>query len=109
MADTLGLHVAPDGITAVRLDAVEETPAAVIELGADGPAAVCAVAQDDGGGVVVGAAALDADGPTVTDPLERAAAGKIGALGAVINYVVGRAAMAGGTAPRRLAVVVPDD
>ncbi|MEZ5244992.1 MAG: hypothetical protein R2707_07845 [Acidimicrobiales bacterium] len=109
MADTLGLHVSPDGITAVRVDAVAGTPATVIQLGADGPAAVCAVAQDDGGAVVVGAAAAAASGPTVTDPLERAADGRVGALAAVINHVVGRAAMAAGTAPRRVAVVVPDD
>ncbi|MEQ8840263.1 MAG: hypothetical protein RIB98_04730 [Acidimicrobiales bacterium] len=109
MADTLGIHITPEGITAVRLDAVAGNPATVVQLGADGPAAVCAVAQDDGGAVLVGAAALTAPGPAVTDPLERAAAGKIGALGAVINHVVGRAAAAGGAAPRRLAIVVPDD
>lgn len=109
MSDTLGLHVASEGITAVRLDAVAATPPTVIQLGTDGPAAVCAVAQDDGGGVVVGEAAAAAAGPTVTDPLERAGAGRVGALAAVINHVIGRATTATGTAPRRLAVVVPDD
>jgi len=109
MSDTLGLHISADGITAVRVDAVAGTTPVIVSLGADGPAAVCAVAQDDGGAVLVGQAALGASGPTVTDPLERAGAGRVGALGAVINHVVGRAAMAGGTAPRRLAIVVPDD
>jgi len=109
MADTLGLHISPDGITAVRLDAVAVTSAEIVPLGVDGPAVASAVAQDEGGGVVVGEAALRATGPIVTDPLERAGAGQVGALGAVINHVVGRAAMAAGTRPRRLAVVVPDD
>ncbi len=109
MADTLGLHVSTEGITAVRLDAVAGAAPAVVSLGADGPAAVCAVAQDEGGAVLVGEAALRAPGPAVTDPLERAGAGRIGALAAVINHVIGRAATATGSAPRRIAVVVPDD
>jgi hypothetical protein len=101
--------VSPDGITAVRLDAAAETPPIVIQLGTDGPAAVCAVAEDDGGAIVVGEAAAAASGQAVTDPLERAAAGRVGALSAVINHVVGRTAAATGSAPRRLAIVVPDD
>lgn len=109
MADTLGLHIAAEGITAVRLDASTSDAPVVVYLGVDGPAAACLVAQDDGGAVLVGDAARQASGPIVDDPLERAAAGRIGALGAVINHVVGRAAMAGGSAPTRLAVVVPDD
>lgn len=109
MADTLGLHIAPDGITAVRLDAVAGTPATTIVLGDDGPAAATIVAQDESGAVLVGDAAQGADGPTVTDPLERAAAGRIGALATIINHVVGRATTAGGSAPTRVAVVVPDD
>jgi hypothetical protein len=109
MADTLGLHVAPEGITAVQLDAVQGTAPVVIGLGDDGPATACLVAQGEGGAVLVGEAARGADGPAVTDPLGRAAGGRIGALGAVINHVVGRAATATGSAARRLAVVVPDD
>jgi hypothetical protein len=109
MADTLGLHIAAEGITAVRLDTDTSDAPVVVLLGVDGPAAACLVAQDDGGAVLVGDAARRASGPVVDDPMERAAAGRIGALSAVINHVVGRAAMAGGSAPTCLAVVVPDD
>jgi hypothetical protein len=110
MADTLGLQLSADGIAAARVDATTSTPPVTVPLGAAGPVAVCAVAQDDSGAVVVGEAALALSGSAVvTDPLERAAGGQIGALAAVINHVVGRAAMVTGTAPRRLAVVVPDD
>ncbi|MEM7142014.1 MAG: hypothetical protein AAF548_13390 [Actinomycetota bacterium] len=109
MADTLGLHISADGIAAVRLDAVAGTAPDVVQLGADSPVAPTLVVRDDGGAVRVGTAAVGVDGPSVTDPLERAAAGQVGALAAVINHVVGRAAMAGGAAPARLAVVVPDD
>lgn len=113
MADTLGLQLSADGIAAARVDATTSTPPVTVPLGASGPVAVCAVAQDDSGAIVVGEAALALRGPAVdpvvTDPLERAAAGQIGALAAVINHVVGRAATVTGTAPRRLAVVVPDD
>jgi hypothetical protein len=109
MADTLGIHIAPEGITAVRLDAVAGTDPVVITLGESGPSVASVVARSDSGAVIVGDAARDEEGPTVTDPLERAAAGRIGALAAVINHVVGRAVLADGTPPRRVAIVIPDD
>lgn len=108
MTDTLGLHVAADGITAVRVDASSDADPVVVPLGIDGPAAACLIAQDEGGGVRVGEAARNAPGTLISDPVERAVAGKIGALAAVINHVVGRAAL-GGSSPTRLAIVVPDD
>ncbi len=109
MTDTLGVHVDEAGITAVRHDASDGGPPQVIQLGESGPAAACAVAQGEGGAVLVGEAALRAEGPRITDPLGRAGAGRIGALVAVLNHVVGRATTATGSAPERLAVVVPDD
>ena len=118
MADTLGLHIAEGsgadtagrGISAVRLDAVAGAEPLVIGLGQSGPVAACVVTQDDDGAVLVGdAARRAAAGPSVTDPLTRAAGGRVGALVAIINHVVGRAVAASGAAPRRLAVVVPDD
>ena len=89
MADTLGLHVDPAGITAARVDTSTDAPPVVVPLGADGPSDDCVVVHTDDGTVLVGRAAQDATGTRVTDPMTEAATGRIGPLGAVVNHVVG--------------------
>lgn len=108
MTSTLGIHVGSDTIGAALADG---DPPAVREivLGPTGPTTAAAVAAGTDGAVLVGDAARDAEGPVVTDPLLRAGRGRTGALTAVITHVVGRAATASGSAPTRLAIVVPDD
>ena len=108
MTSTLGIHVGSDTIGAALADG-EPPVAREIPLGTAGPTTAAAVAAGPDGAVLVGDVARDADGPVVTDPLLRAGRGRTGALTAVITHVVGRAATAAGTAPTRLAIVVPDD
>jgi len=111
VTETLGIHVSADGIAAaVGTDDAARPPITVM-LGTAGPVAVAAVAAGPDGSVLVGDAAIEADGPVVTDPLDRAVRGRTGALTAVFTHVIGRAAFvaADGRSPTRLAVVVPDD
>ena len=109
MSEALGIHIGERGIVAVLADAEGDGDPIVLELGEQGPAAAVAVASGADGAVLVGDAAARADGPVVTDPLERARQGRTGALTAVITHVTGRAATTVGSAPTRLAVVVGDD
>lgn len=109
MSEALGIHISERGIAAVLADAEGDTEPVVLELGDSGPAAASAVAAGPDGAVLVGDVAARADGPIVTDPLERARQGRTGALTAVFTHVTGRAATTVGSAPTRLAVVVADD
>ena len=110
MTDTLGVHISDSHITAVRLDAASADPPRVVVLGDSGIAAAAVVAQGEGGSVLVGdEAALVTEGPRVTNPLQRAATGRIGALAAVLGFVIRRATAAEGKTPVRLAVIVDDD
>ena len=110
MTDTLGVHISETRITAVRFDAASADPPRVVVLGDSDAAAAAVVAQGEGGSVLVGdEAALVTEGPRVTNPLQRAATGRIGALAAVLGFVIHRAAAAGEKTPVRLAVIVDDD
>ena len=111
MTETLGIHVTDAAIAATVGSDDPSRPPITVMLGASGPTAAAAVAAGPDGAVLVGDAALGADGPVVTDPLERAVRGRTGALTAVFTHVIGRAAFvsAEGRSPTRLAVVVPDD
>ena len=111
MTETLGIHLDADGISAAVATSDPSRPPAVLYLGTSREAAASAVAAGPDGAVLVGDAALDAEGPIVTDPLDRAVHGRTGALTAVITHLVGRAAFAteSGRSPNRLAIVIPDD
>lgn len=110
MTDTLGVHISESHITAVRFDAASADPPRVVVLGGSDVAAAAVVAQGEGGSVLVGdEAALVTEGPRVTNPLQRAATGRIGALAAVLGFVIRRATAAEGKTPVRLAVIVDDD
>ena len=110
MTDTVGVHISETQITAVRFDSSSTEPPRVIVLGDSGVAAAAVVAQGVGGSVLVGdEAALVTEGPRVTNPLRRAATGRIGALAAVLSFVIRRAAAVEGRTPERLAVIVDDD
>ena len=110
MTDTVGVHISETQICAVRFDSSSSGPPLVVVLGESRPAAAAVVAQGAGGSVLVGdEAALVTEGPRVTNPLQRAATGRIGALVAVLSFVVRRAADAEGKPPDRLAVVIDDD
>lgn len=111
MTETLGIHVSEAALAAAVGSDDPSRPPVTVMLGAVGPVAAAAVAAGLDGAVLVGDAAVDADGPVVTDPLERAVRGRTGALTAVFTHVLGRAAFvsADGRSPTRLAVVVPDE
>ncbi len=111
MTETLGIHLDADGISAAVAPSDPSQPPTVLCLGTTQEAAASAVAAGPDGSVLVGDAALDADGPIVTDPLERAVRGRIGALTAVIADLVAQSAVAAesGESPNRLAIVIPDD
>ncbi|MDG1366551.1 MAG: hypothetical protein P8P85_05780, partial [Acidimicrobiales bacterium] len=111
MTETLGIHLDADGISAAVAPSDPSQPPTVLYLGMTQEAAASAVAAGPDGAVLVGDAALDADGPIVTDPLERAVRGRTGALTAVIAHLVARSAVAAesGQSPNRLAIVIPDD
>ena len=110
MTDTLGVHISESHITAVRFDAASADPPRVGVLGDSDVAAAAVVAQGEGGSVLGGdEAALITEGPRVTNPLQRAATGRIGALAAVLGFVIRRATAAEGSTPVRLAVIVDDD
>jgi hypothetical protein len=105
---TLGIHVASATIAAALAEGDPPTTRELM-LGTAGPTTAAAVAAGADGAVLVGDAARDAGGPVVTDPLLRGSRGRTGALTAVITHVVGRATATAGSAPARLAIVVPDD
>lgn len=110
MTDTLGVHISETHMTAVRFDASSPEAPRVVVLGDSGAATAAVVAQGEGGSVLVGdEAALITEGPRVTNPLQRAATGRIGALAAVFGFVIRRATAVDGRTPERLAVVVDDD
>ncbi len=110
MTDTVGVHVGESHVTAVRFDASSTEPPRVVMLGDSDASTAAVVAQSEDGSVLVGdEAALITQGPRVTNPLQRASTGRIGALAAVLSFVVRRAAEMDGKAPVRLAVVVDDD
>ena len=110
MTDTVGVHISESHITAVRFDASSVEEPRVVVLGDSDVAAAAVVAQGEGGSVLVGdEAALVTDGPRVTNPLQRAATGRIGALAAVFGFVIRRATAVEAKTPARLAVVVDDD
>lgn len=109
MSEALGIHISAQSIVAALADAEGDGDPIILELGEGDIAAAAAVAAGPDGAVLVGDAAARAEGPIVTDPLERARRGRTGALTAVITHVVGRATTALGTAPVKLAVVVGDD
>ena len=110
MTDTLGVHISESHITAVRFDASSVEPPRVVVLGDSDVAAAAVVAQDEGSSVLVGdEAALVTEGPRVTNPLQRAATGRIGALAAILGFVIRRATAVDGKTPVRLAVIVDDD
>ncbi len=104
---TLGVSVDPTQVTAVLLHV--DGSLEPVQLGATELHATAAVAQSPDGAVLVGEAALRSSGPIATDPMNRARAGRVGALTAVLAHVVGRATASAGSTPRRLALVVPDD
>lgn len=110
MTDTVGVHISGAQITAVRFDSSSTEPPRVVVLGDSDVAAAAVVAKGEGGSVLVGdEAALVTDGPRVTNPLQRAATGRIGALAAVLSFVIRRATAADGKTPDRLAVIIDDD
>lgn len=110
VTDTVGVHISETQITAVRFDSSSTEPPRVIVLGDSDVAAAAVVAQGEGGSVLVGdEAALVTEGPRVTNPLRRAATGRIGALAAVLSFVVRRATAVADKTPDRLAVIVDND
>ncbi len=110
MTDTVGVHISETQITAVRFDSSSTEPPRVIVLGDSDVAAAAVVSQGEGASVLVGdEAALVTDGPRVTNPLQRAATGRIGALSAVLSFVIRRATAVDGKTPERLAVIIDDD
>lgn len=108
MTSTLGIHVGTHTIAAA-VAAGDPPRARALALGTSAATTAAAVAAGPDGTVLVGDAAREADGPVVTDPLLRAGRGRTGALTAVITDLVTRATTAVGSAPTRLAIVVPDD
>jgi len=117
MADTTDQKSGPPTTLGVFVDSAEITAALLhgdgtlepVRLGSTELPATAAVAQGPDGAVLVGEAALRSSGPVATDPMERARAGRVGALTAVLTHVIGRASASAGSTPRRLALVVPDD
>ena len=110
MTDTVGVHISETQITAVRFDSSSTEPPRVIVLGDSDVAAAAVVAKGEGGSVLVGdEAALVTEGPRVTNPLQRAATGRIGALAAVLSFVIRRSTAVDGRTPERLAVIIEDD
>ncbi len=80
----------------------------VLELGEGRAGIAAAVGAAPDKTVLVGDAALAAQGTVITDPLLRVRKGRRGALEAVIAHVVAKA-VADGSQPERVGVVVPDD
>lgn len=111
MTETLGIHLDATGISAAVATADPSRAPTVLFLGTNRETAASAVAAGPDGAVLVGDAAVDAAGPVVTDPLDRAVHGRTGALTAVITHLVGRSAFVteSGRSPNRLAIVIPDD
>ncbi|MGB1630784.1 MAG: hypothetical protein ACPHIC_07595 [Acidimicrobiales bacterium] len=111
MNETLGIYLDADGISAAVATADASQLPRVLSLGTSRAATASAVAADPDGKVLVGDAALSAQGPIVTDPLERAVSGRTGALAAVITDLVDRSRVGttAGRSPDRLAIVIPDD
>jgi len=107
VAVVLGVSVDPNFISAAVLESDGEVRPLV--LGDEQASTAAAVSQSPDGAVIVGDAALRASGPIATDPMERAKVGRAGALTAVLAHVIGRAAAAIGSTPRRMALVVPDN
>jgi len=102
----LGVSVDTNRISAAVLGA--DGAVHPLALGDDQLSIAAAVSQSPDGAVMVGDAALRSSGPIATDPMERARVGRVGALTAVLAHVMGRAAAAAGSTPRRIALVVPD-
>ena len=111
MNETLGIYLDADGISAAVATSNAAQLPRVLSLGASRATTASAVAAGPDGRVLVGDAALSAQGPIVTDPLERAVSGRTGALAAVITDLVDRSRVAttAGRSPDRLAIVIPND
>ena len=107
----LGIYLGVDGISAAVATSDPSQHPTVLYLGNSRAATASAVAAGPDGSVLVGDAALDAEGPVVTDPLERAVNGRTGALAAVITDLVARSRLTieSGRSPDRIAIVIPDD